>query len=166
MDDKNRIICIVKELEDVLYYISNDGSSAVTNGVSKTGRSLITIVRKQDIIDHSSVWSELAANKSSCGVYLAKIWHLRLGNSMPVKFIRLKIASGILPYPKCFQTECIVFTRVKIRGIFGGILTIESRLGRLHYYTKCQVSVTSRDGHLYFQTIVDEYSRFTHVEPL
>ena len=85
---------------------------------------------------------------------------------MPVRAVVRQLKSGALPPPKCQQTDCRVCARGKYRKRFDGSLTTESRPGKLHADTKGQVDVQSTQGHKYFLTVVDEYSRFTYTCPL
>ena len=85
---------------------------------------------------------------------------------MPVRAVKRQLKSGSLPPPKCQQTDCKVCARGKYRKRFDGSLTTEPRVGKLHADTKGKVDVMTTQGHRYFLTIVEEYSRFTHTCPL
>lgn len=178
VENDYQVLGTASQQRDGMFYISDDGSTdaQVDNGEHDTALMAIVRdhcngVRKQECSQINGTKSPQAkgmkkSRNSSCAADPAKIWHLRLGHALPVKVIRSRLANGNLPPPTCFQTDCMVCSKSKHRRMFKGSLTKERRIGRLHCDTKGKIKLPSRDGHYYFLTIIDEYTRLVHVEPL
>ena len=96
----------------------------------------------------------------------SKRWHDRLGHAKSVKEISTLVRDGQLPHISCRKIDCESCAKGKYRRKFKGSLTSESEVGRLHVDTKGKVDTPSINGHLYFLTIVDEYSRYTQTYPM
>lgn len=85
---------------------------------------------------------------------------------MPLNAVRCNINMGSLKTPFCSKAGCNACEKAKFRCYFPGMLTNEETVGRLHADVKCPVKVTSSDGYRYLVTIIDEHSRFVHVEAI
>ena len=184
LQDNMKVLATASQAEDGLFYISDqqDSVPAVPKTNQPVLRAMMAIAKEHASSPHDTETqsvSELAENtetsdsrdqsetKQPCKKSdYATTWHLRLGHAMPVRAVIRHLKSGALPPPKCQQTDCRVCARGKYRKRFDGSLTTESRPGRLHADTKGQVDELSTQGHKYFLTVVDEYTRFTYTCPL
>lgn len=110
--------------------------------------------------------TEKDGQKTLCKEDQAKLWHLRLGHALPVRTVKSQLKLGNLPPPKCSQEDCGECTIGKYRKRFSGTLTGMTKVGKLHVDTKGQVEESSVDGHRYFLTVVEEYSRYIYVCPM
>lgn len=95
-----------------------------------------------------------------------RLWHLRMGHALPLQAVKGYLSKGLLPHVAQSNVDCEPCVHGKERRRFRGSLTSAARVGRLHCDTKGKVDTQSDEGHGYFLTVVDEFSRFTHVCPL
>lgn len=95
-----------------------------------------------------------------------KTWHLRLGHALPVKAVKHHVLHGLLPHVTCKYPDCKVCLKGKFRRRFDGSITNSTTIGTLHVDTKGKVEIPSIQGHKYFVTIVEEFSRFVCVCPI
>lgn len=83
---------------------------------------------------------------------------LRRCFSCPYRQKQLKV--GLFPSAKCTQTNCTVCTRTKYNRRSNGTPTGETKAGRLHVDTGGHLEEQSTEGHRYFLTVVEAYSRY------
>lgn len=94
------------------------------------------------------------------------LWHLRLGHTMSLPYLRKSLKEGNLPYAECRLTDCKHCGKIKFRRRFTGSLTSATSIGRIHCDTKEMVNCIFDDGHKYFITIIEEFTRFVYACPV
>lgn len=139
--------------------LTDNGDSDATNEKISVSSNNTTSDLQKSENDGGTSCKEMNSNAST-------VWHNRLGHAIGVRAINLHLKRNILPRPVCPLQECEDCTKGKYRRRFGGSLTKKSTVGHLHVDTKGKIQSASVDGHHYFLTVVDEFSRHTAVIPI
>lgn len=95
-----------------------------------------------------------------------KLCLLRFGHSLPLRAVRRYLYKLLFPHANFNTPHCVLCIKANHLRTFRGRIAAADSVGRLHCNTKGQVDVTCDDGHKYFITIVEDYSRYTHDVPL
>lgn len=183
LEDNNSILGYGTQDEDGLFYVEDNQEQVPvfdsSQGPSNT--SMMAIIKDHgpfeiDTDDEQETDESSKSDESSdtedkkMSRKQAKInsqrWHNRLGHAKSVKEISKLVRNGQLPHISCRKIDCEDCAKGKYRRKFQGSLTKEAEVGRLHVDTKGKVDTPSVNGHLFFLTIVDEYSRFTQTYPM
>lgn len=184
LEDDMKVIGTAAQADDGLFYIADRQEAVPEVPASDTYaiRGMMAIAKEhvQSCDDYETEMDVESGSKDEvtetdeqdqhgqdvCKEDPAKLWHLRLGHAVAVRAVRSHIKKGLLPQPKCPDNTCEYCTRGKYRRKFDGTLTGITKVGRLHVDTKGKVEAESTDGHKYFLTVVEEYSRYTYVCPI
>lgn len=169
LEDDCSILGTFEQDEDGLFYISDNQKSvpAGKNASTESGfTAMIAIAKKYTVLATGKPEPEKTKPTKVKSTTEATIWHRRLGHALPKADVSSHINNKSLPHGSCTSVDCEPCAKGKFRRSFPGSLTKARRIGRLHVDTKGKVNVESADGHRYFLTVVEEYSRFTKAFPL
>lgn len=186
LEDDFSILGYATQEEDGLFYVEDNQDVIPNINQGPSMKSMMAIVKKhasvemdtEDTDENGENDDDSDANSTTSGdtedTWVtrndvnddSRIWHLRLGHAKSVQAIKNLVRNGELPHVACHTSDCDVCAKGKFRREFKGSLTSETEVGRLHVDTKGKVDTTSVNGHKYFLTIIDEYSRYAQTYPM
>lgn len=184
MEDNCRTLGIAQQHSDGLFYIPDLQTRSQVIQLDKQDHNLcsamLAVGKRDGTLKNEGKESSLFGEPSSPSKFKCmekqmssafvktqtKLWHERLGHTLSHSEISKQVKDGVLPVSSCRNIECENCAKGKYRRQFKGSLTNSSYIGILHTDTKGKVKVPSVDGHLYFLTIVEEFTRYVHVSPL
>lgn len=159
LEDNFSVLGYATQEDDGLFYIDDHQNSvpAFNSRSNQFGKAMMAVVIQE---------AKSKQNSDKDITRDAEIWHRRLGHTKTSNSIKEMVRNDKLPHVNCSTVNCEPCAKGKFRRSFKGSLTNADYVGRLHVDTKGKVDTQSINGHLYFLTIVDEFSRYTATYPM
>lgn len=83
-----------------------------------------------------------------------------MGHALPLRAVKGYLSDGLLPHKVPPKLDCAPCVQGKSTLRFSGSWISAAKVGRLHCDTKEKIDTECADGHYYYLTVADEYTRY------